>query len=651
MRKRSQSKRKPGGGSPPSSLTNGNSTPSGSGTSDTGRGHSLSSDGNEGDKRRGPTQEESALTSKNYRLAKELSELRVRHRDETKQVTKLTMENMNLASRCREAISHVAMLKKEISEYQRRSAELLTIQRQPSNGTSLHINPSGLRTTAPGEGAAEKDKNNFGKSILSLNQRNVLPELPQDNQDKPDLFASDDNPNQSTKNQSNNNTHNFSSNLFHSENDFSFISKSPKKFTQAPQPEEIEKRGFDEAFSDINELDFFHPHYKSPLPTTPEKVSNDDALLQQKNEMGILVETADSIDAFDASFDTTFLSAFKSPSEEPLPNSAFDVPHFPDPFFSSSPQNDGSSTSSSIGKINVTSSHTSQLRSKLGSDEANGSSLASKNDGTNKISNPSFASRINGQSIRETSLTDEKNKSRETKFGSRMAVDYESKEDDNSQFDPFPDSPLSTFDSFAAEENSNLSFQKDINKEESELGMFFNSKVSTKRGSSDQIGIKSQPSGPHGDKARSAPGRPRPDTVLTESSKIPAADVIVSVNSPSRVLRRLQHLTSKGKIGYALPENKDNENNFPGTINDEMRKLDAIANGSSSDSNSLEKVNPPISPLISSRRRNVKQPVSYTEPSIHSKLRRGDVFFPKKENTVSIQQQPDKEENTTKPLQ
>lgn len=72
MRKRSQSKRKPGGGSPPSSLTNGNSTPSGSGTSDTGRGHSLSSDGNEGDKRRGPTQEESALTSKNYRLAKEL---------------------------------------------------------------------------------------------------------------------------------------------------------------------------------------------------------------------------------------------------------------------------------------------------------------------------------------------------------------------------------------------------------------------------------------------------------------------------------------------------------------------------------------------------------------------------------------------------
>merc|ERR1712238_335393 len=101
----------------------------------------------------GPTQEESALTSKNYRLAKELSELRVRHRDETKQVTKLTMENMNLASRCREAISHVAMLKKEVSEYQRRSAELLSIQRQPSNGTSLHKNPSGFSATALGEGA------------------------------------------------------------------------------------------------------------------------------------------------------------------------------------------------------------------------------------------------------------------------------------------------------------------------------------------------------------------------------------------------------------------------------------------------------------------------------------------------------------------
>eukprot|EP00546_Thalassionema_frauenfeldii_P014566 CAMPEP_0178928152 /NCGR_PEP_ID=MMETSP0786-20121207/19695_1 /TAXON_ID=186022 /ORGANISM="Thalassionema frauenfeldii, Strain CCMP 1798" /LENGTH=792 /DNA_ID=CAMNT_0020603885 /DNA_START=17 /DNA_END=2395 /DNA_ORIENTATION=- len=80
--------------------------------------------------RRKVSEGEAVLTAKNYRLAKELSELRVRHREESKNVTRLTMENMNLASRCREAISHVAMLKKELAMHQRRSAEALALQRQ-----------------------------------------------------------------------------------------------------------------------------------------------------------------------------------------------------------------------------------------------------------------------------------------------------------------------------------------------------------------------------------------------------------------------------------------------------------------------------------------------------------------------------------------
>lgn len=42
-----------------------------------------------------PSPEELALTAKNYRMAKELSELRVRHREECKAVTRLTMENVS----------------------------------------------------------------------------------------------------------------------------------------------------------------------------------------------------------------------------------------------------------------------------------------------------------------------------------------------------------------------------------------------------------------------------------------------------------------------------------------------------------------------------------------------------------------------------
>lgn len=42
--------------------------------------------------------------------------------------TTFSLLQMNLASRCREAISHVAMLKKELAMHQRRAAEAM--QRQ-----------------------------------------------------------------------------------------------------------------------------------------------------------------------------------------------------------------------------------------------------------------------------------------------------------------------------------------------------------------------------------------------------------------------------------------------------------------------------------------------------------------------------------------
>ncbi|CAB9512334.1 expressed unknown protein [Seminavis robusta] len=81
--------------------------------------------------RRKPTAEEAALTAKNYRLAKELSDLRVRHREENKNVSRLTMENMNLATRWREAINHIGMLKKELAMQKHRTNEALTqLQRQ-----------------------------------------------------------------------------------------------------------------------------------------------------------------------------------------------------------------------------------------------------------------------------------------------------------------------------------------------------------------------------------------------------------------------------------------------------------------------------------------------------------------------------------------
>lgn len=51
------------------------------------------------------------------------SELRLKFREESKHVSKLTMENMNLASRCREAIAQLAVYKKELNSQKRKTAQ------------------------------------------------------------------------------------------------------------------------------------------------------------------------------------------------------------------------------------------------------------------------------------------------------------------------------------------------------------------------------------------------------------------------------------------------------------------------------------------------------------------------------------------------
>lgn len=82
-------------------------------------------------------------------------------------------------------------------------------------------------------------------------------------------------------------------------------------------------------------------------------------------------------------------------------------------------------------------------------------------------------------------------------------------------------------------------------------------------------------------------------------------------HSPALVLKRLQQRKAK----HISPTQRTVTNKSGLSISDEIRKLDAIANGSSTPRES---------------RRSVKQPISYAEPTLNSKLRRGDVFFPKK---------------------
>mmetsp|Transcript_8326 Transcript_8326/g.12895 ORF Transcript_8326/g.12895 Transcript_8326/m.12895 type:complete len:869 (-) Transcript_8326:157-2763(-) len=111
-----------------------------------------------------------ALSQKNHRLAKELSDLRVKHREETKVVSRLTMENMNLASRCRQVISEAADLKRKLSGYEKRHGDFgilqkevlllrRQIEKQHGNGSGVEKGGSSRRnrSTSP-----KKEKRNSG---------------------------------------------------------------------------------------------------------------------------------------------------------------------------------------------------------------------------------------------------------------------------------------------------------------------------------------------------------------------------------------------------------------------------------------------------------------------------------------------------------
>jgi len=103
-----------------------------------------------GEHRRRPSEQEQALTQKNYRLAKELSELRVRLRDEMRTVTKLTMENMNLGSRCREHMSENLHLRRELSALQQNKnfSHVPRPQQRSANGPQSNSPPVSLASIA-----------------------------------------------------------------------------------------------------------------------------------------------------------------------------------------------------------------------------------------------------------------------------------------------------------------------------------------------------------------------------------------------------------------------------------------------------------------------------------------------------------------------
>lgn len=552
------------------------STPPGSASSTSG----LS---NIGMNERRVTAEEAALTAKNYRLAKELNELRCRHREETKNVTKLTMDNMNLATRCREAINHVDILKKELILEQKRNAEFIVPGQTQVNSGNPTFN---LALTA--DKYLDKKASMFDKTFPQQRR------LAQDHQiDNSHIETKLDKKNHDNLLQPTNER------LFRDVDagaDNILLNSPPLEQTPLLSPsisiKKTRSSGPDAAFGELQSTEFFQNSYKNTLPATPESenVRKDDKpyhydaekLMSNGSEGGIVCEGS-SIDAFEASFNTTFPTSFKPtvlehslPPPDPSSGSS-GTGAFLDPFFPDTQgcrkngkgrprRKSGDGKKVVRGKSPPISSHN-QLEPKIG-----------QNSSKTSLKRIDFSRAIN------------------TKYKPKKKVDL------------FPESAMKSF------EEMSVSTPPAKRKPLDENGDAFHN-----------------PPPPPSEKSGMGAARARYDAAYGESKE----DILQSItpgcesseHSPTLVLKRLQQRKAKEKISSPPVDQSSNAVAISKSISEEIRKLDKIAKSSIVS----DPPSPPPEQLLISKRRNVRQPLSYTEPSLTSKLRQGDVFFPKED--------------------
>jgi hypothetical protein len=547
---------------------------------------------------------------------------------------------MNLASRCRQAISTVELLQKELASYQKNTNGFE--KRKPVKNNK----PDTLESNTP-----QPIKNNTittppslssssSSSIMNVKSASASASAftPQDNSKESVLPTSTSLSSSSSANKvktkskqiptsnksnkivpkDNNYKENDVSNILNDDNSIHHHNTKPTKDNTSLSSRKRNHnknnkvvQESDVAFGELHSQDFFNGiSYENTLPVTPEKENLDLDDQFQKFSLGEKVKENgsnedNSYDAFEASFQTTFPSSFQTQSSSADRNfSLEEVFSDSDPFFftESTPM----VKSKSQGRRSKNDVSPPPSRS------STGNTLTSSSSSSNKIKD-----RI----IPEMSSS-----------SSSSASDVNTVPDD--ELDLFP----ASFGPTGGSSNMNMNQQLESTVQQAPLSV----PVATppKKGSTNNPKDREnlQPPSPPSEKQNGgAAARARYKYALSDPDENAApmdeaqADIIDrSETSPSLVLQRLHQRKVKDKTNgtsissssVAESERKGNINRS--SLNDEIRKLDEIANGPHGGTASGSKVL-----KSTSRRRAVKQPISYAEPSLNSKLRRGDVFFPK----------------------
>jgi hypothetical protein len=518
---------------------------------------------------------------------------------------------MNLTSRYREAISTITALRKELSIHQKKNSDLTSLHKQFAEKYGIVIPDVALGPLSPNQDASENDdpsnvhrnKSPLREPSLHRNksptrepslrisvqevrgQNNIIPSSTSKEtiaKPKTPLNGVNTVPQlQRLKSRSYEETNGSSQNNPRDTN-----TDVPERYLNTDRAKSQNKKldHVDNAFGDLNSTQLFHHNYKSSLITTPESSDNeikfDDYLFK--------TSSSSNVDVFEASFNTSFPTSFSTGSGTTSSmDLAFDVPGFSDPFFL------GNSSSSSHSTIKPTLGRVSVQNDPFGANQPN----------------------HNNTSIYTESLAAKRKTFEQSTKLPQTPMEAAVERRSNGLF---PSSALTMFESLSVNETSSKTNS---------------GKLQTVKGGPQEI------SGGHG------PIQMQPTPPPTISPQINDSKINVAASRarfdmakanrfdennerPPEIKSRSFDLSpTRGEQRTSL--NYRRSYIRPGDVSDKIGELDEIV-AHASVSTSIAKDDSNLDNGHRSRRA-VRQPMSYAEPSLNSKMRRGDVFFTKQD--------------------
>ena len=548
------------------------------------------------------------------------------------------MENMNLASRCREAISQVAALKKEVLVYQKRESEWGTLQKEVmqlrktinknASSSSSSNNATSPKNALLSNGSANKKQtptigggNNNAAGTSSSNNL--------ENNDRSDSPATDLDrimSRQFRKQDKSTNNNSGSANKNLTKGESTTTKNSATKTTSPTAVGAVANKATNKLASANTKIPIIMVSSKSKT-TTERKNSTSSAASSQKD------------DEFDADIDMVDFFAKSQTLMNNNNNTNNESSESPSPLGSSHLGSRKSYTRKPKSTDDHMPSNVISVVSPTPGPGTANSATGKKSPSDNLLSSLDAFEASFASAFPETSFSITSNITTPSSSGHKLDMSF-----DVPEFDPFFKSPNNNNKLGDNNKDANISGKGGNNtgvKSQTMQDLFPESAMNFKSSTSPKFdSTLSSSSGMGFTPTSSGMGFTPIDKNKKGGAGVSSSTTTSNKTSPEKLDKSFSRVQSKGGKKDDSSKPKRGVGNTttlsPHTMSAEIEQLDAIANSTSSQNeNTANSSSSGVDATLSNARaglravRKVKQPVSYAEPSTKSKLRRGDVLFPK----------------------